>query len=145
MISLDLSGKRALVTGDTRGLGYAMAVRLAQAGAVVGVSGRSQASVATAVTGLRGEVADGTFVGVVPDVGTDDGAQSALDQFPGVDILVNNIGIYQSGNVLSTPENVWAEHYDANVLTGVRLTRRALPGMLGRKWGRCCLSPVMPR
>ena len=136
MISLDLRGKRSLVTGATRGLGFTMAARLAQAGAVVGVNGRSQSSDASAVTELRALVTDGTFVGVVADVGTDEGAQSAIDQFPDADILINNIGIYHPGDVYSTPESVWADHYDANVLTGVRMTRRVLGPMLRRQWGR---------
>lgn len=136
MINLDLRGKRALVTGATRGLGYAMAARLAQAGAVVGVNGRSEATVTKAVDDLRRDHPDLSFVAVVADLGRDDGALVALDQFPDPDILVNNIGVYQSGSVLDTAESVWAEHFDANVLTGVRITRGVLPRMLERRWGR---------
>ncbi|WP_426321720.1 SDR family NAD(P)-dependent oxidoreductase [Microbacterium sp. E-13] len=136
MISLDLGGKRALVTGATRGLGFAMATRLAQAGALVGVNGRSAQSVTTALRDLRDAVPDGTFVGVVADLASEEGAASAVEQFPDADILINNIGIYHAGEVLDTPASVWADHYDANVLTGVRITRNVLPGMLARRWGR---------
>lgn len=136
MISLDLRGKKALVTGATRGLGYAMAIRLAQAGAVVGVNGRSAESVAAAVDELRRDQPGLSFVEVVADLGSDDGASAALAQFPKPDILVNNIGVSQPGSVLHTADRIWAEHYDANVLTGVRITRQALPGMLEQGWGR---------
>jgi NAD(P)-dependent dehydrogenase (short-subunit alcohol dehydrogenase family) len=136
MIALDLRGKRALVTGATRGLGFAIAMRLAQAGAVVGVNGRSRASVDEAVRDLCGAVPSGLFIGVVSDLATDAGAASVLDQFSDIDILVNNIGIYHSGEVLDTESSTWAEHFDVNVLTGVRITRLAIPGMLARGWGR---------
>nr|WP_137845448.1 SDR family oxidoreductase [Microbacterium sp. 2FI] len=133
---LDLREKRALVTGATRGLGFAMATRLAQAGAVVGVNGRSPDSVATALRDLRDAVPDGLFVGVVADLTGEEGAAAAVEQFPDVDILVNNIGVYQAGDVFDTPAFVWADHFDANVLTGVRITRQVLPAMIARRWGR---------
>nr|WP_100809746.1 SDR family oxidoreductase [Microbacterium sp. BR1] len=135
-MSLDLRGRRALVTGSTRGLGFAMAARLAEAGACVGVNGRSVDSVESALEKLRELVPNAEFDGVVADLVSIDAARAVERQFPNIDILVNNVGVYQVGDALSTSDQVWADHFDTNVLTGVRMTQVALPGMLERGWGR---------
>ena len=95
------------MTGASEGLGQAMAARLAQAGAVVGVCDLSQASVATIVSELRSELPDCDFIGVVDDLSTDHGAGSALKQFLEPDILVNNAAFRHAADVLETQEALW--------------------------------------
>ncbi|GAA3843485.1 SDR family NAD(P)-dependent oxidoreductase [Amycolatopsis tucumanensis] len=133
---LDLSGKTALVTGSTQGIGAAIVLGLARAGARVAVNGRSADKVTKAIEQLTAEVPDAQVVPVVADIASEQGARDALDQLPRADILVNNLGIFGSADPLEISDDEWRRYFEVNVLAAVRLTRAYLPGMTERGWGR---------
>ena len=135
-MKIDLSGKTAIVTGSTAGIGYAIAKGLAQAGADVVVNGRTAAAVEEAVAKLTSEVAQANFRGVAADVGSADGCAALVAAQPSVDILVNNVGIYGPQDFFEIPDDEWTRFFEVNVMSGVRLSRAYLPGMVQRHWGR---------
>jgi NAD(P)-dependent dehydrogenase (short-subunit alcohol dehydrogenase family) len=134
-MQIDLSGRTALVTGSTQGIGRVIAERLADAGATTWVNGRTAERVAGVVEALR--AAGGRRVeGVGADVGTAAGAEAVRRALPEVDILVNNLGIFEPRPVLEIDDAEWQRFWEVNVLSGIRLTRAYLPGMRERGWGR---------
>lgn len=133
---IDLSGKTALISGSTKGIGYAIARHLARAGADVIVNGRTSSGVDHAVGSLRGEVPEANVTGATADVGTPDGCDALVASVPSVDILINNVGIFGPRDFFETPDATWMEFFDVNVMSGVRLSRAYLPGMVEREWGR---------
>ena len=130
-MNIDLSGKTALVTGSTQGIGLAIAQGLAQAGARVAVNGRTRSRVDDAAAQIQGDV-----IGVTADVTVDDGVAALLGQLPSVDILVNNLGIFEAVPAREITDDQWRRYFDVNVLTAVRLIRSYLPGMVEKGWGR---------
>lgn len=132
-MNIDLQGKRAIVTGSTLGIGFAIAKGLAAAGAEVIVNGRKAAAVDAAVKALQ---ATGTVSGVVADLGTAEGCAALVKAVPHADILVNNVGIYGPGDFFETDDEVWQTYFDVNVMSGVRLSRAYLPAMAAQGWGR---------
>lgn len=136
MIAIDLTGKTALVTGSGQGIGLAIAVGLARAGADVVVNARSQGSIDTAVAEVLQQVPEASVRGVAADLATDEGSAALLVGVPTVDVLVNNLGIFGSADPLTISDDEWRRYFEVNVLTGVRLTRAYLPGMIERGWGR---------
>lgn len=130
-MDLQLKNKNALVTGSTKGIGYAIAQVLAQEGANVIVNGRSKESTQAAAQSI-GHGARG----IAADVSTSKGCTELLDKAGQIDILVNNAGIFEPKEFAEIPDDDWERFYQVNVMSGVRLTRVVLPGMLERNWGR---------
>ena len=130
-MDLQLKGKRALVTGSTAGIGFAIARTLAHEGAAVIVNGRTQA----AVDRTRGEIGGGVD-GFAGDVGSADVATALVAAFPDVDILVNNMGIFEPKPFDDIPDDDWRRLFEANVMSGIRLARMYLPRMRRLDWGR---------
>ncbi|MGA5895651.1 SDR family NAD(P)-dependent oxidoreductase [Streptomyces venetus] len=135
-MQIDLKGRTALVTGSTQGIGAAIAAGLARAGARVGVNGRSPQRVRDAVERMRGEAPGADLVPVAADVTTEEGAGQAVDSLGQVDVLVNNLGVFEAADPLTISDEEWRRYFDVNVLSAVRLTRLVLPGMTERGWGR---------
>jgi NAD(P)-dependent dehydrogenase (short-subunit alcohol dehydrogenase family) len=131
-----LKGKSAVVSGSTAGIGFAIAAALAAEGAHVIVNGRTEARVATALQNLRQLVKGADVRGVSADLGTAQGVAAFLQQIPEADILVNNLGIFEIKLFLEIPDSDWLRFFEVNVLSGVRLSRHYLPGMLKKNWGR---------
>ncbi|MCP2163524.1 SDR family NAD(P)-dependent oxidoreductase [Goodfellowiella coeruleoviolacea] len=135
-MQIDLSGRTALVTGSTAGIGYATAEALARAGAEVVVNGRDADRVAGAVDALREATGSPKLRGVAADVATAAGAASLVAEVPDVDVLVNNAGIFSATPVFEIPDAEWQRFFEVNVLSGVRLARHYTPRMVERGWGR---------
>jgi NAD(P)-dependent dehydrogenase (short-subunit alcohol dehydrogenase family) len=135
-MNIDLSGKTALVTGSTSGIGHAIAKGLAATGASVVVNGRTQAKVDAAAAALAKAVAGAKVRGLAADVSTAAGCKALAAALPQVDILINNAGIFEPKGFLDIPDEDWSRFFDVNVMSGVRLARAYLPDMLKRNWGR---------
>lgn len=134
-VIIDLTGKTALVTGSTQGIGLAIAKGLAQSGARVVVNGRTAARVDEAADELR-STTGGDVLGIAADVTTAEGVEGLVDQLPAVDVLVNNLGIFGAAPAREISDDEWRRYFDVNVLSAVRLIRTYLPGMAERGWGR---------
>ncbi len=135
-MKIDLSGKTALVTGSTAGIGYGIAKGLAAAGADVALNGRSPATVDAAVKKLAAEVSGSKVRGIAADVSTSAGCKALVAALPDVDILVNNAGIYGAKDFFEIPDEDWSRIFEVNVMSGVRMARAYMKGMLKRNWGR---------
>lgn len=135
-MKIDLSGKSAIVTGSTGGIGLAIAAGLVQAGASVTVVGRSQATVDAALATLRDQGAGDGASGVVADPGTAEGCSALVAARPDTDILVNNLGIYGAREFFDIDDALWDRYWQVNVMSGVRLGRHYARGMRERGWGR---------
>ncbi|TQL24434.1 NAD(P)-dependent dehydrogenase (short-subunit alcohol dehydrogenase family) [Streptomyces sp. SLBN-134] len=135
-VHIDLTGRTALVTGSTQGIGAAIAAGLARAGARVAVNGRSAERVRAHAAALEREVPGADVVPVAADVTTEAGAEQVAGALPRVDVLVNNLGVFGSADPLEITDDEWRRYFEVNVLAAVRLTRLFLPGMTGRGWGR---------
>jgi NAD(P)-dependent dehydrogenase (short-subunit alcohol dehydrogenase family) len=135
-MKIDLSGKTALVTGSTAGIGYGIAKGLAATGATVVINGRSQDKVDAAVKKLTAEVSGSKVRGIAADVATAAGCKSLIAAQLDVDILVNNTGIYGAKDFFDISDEDWTRIYETNVMSGVRLSRAYMKGMLKRNWGR---------
>jgi NAD(P)-dependent dehydrogenase (short-subunit alcohol dehydrogenase family) len=133
---IDLRAKTALVTGSTSGIGHAIANGLALAGADVVVNGRTEAKVDAAVAALAKAVPGSKVRGVAADVSTAAGCNTLVAALPDVDILVNNAGIFEPKGFFDIADDDWSRFFEVNVMSGVRLSRAYLPGMLKRNWGR---------
>lgn len=135
-MNIDLSGKVALVTASTGGIGLAIATGLAQSGAEVILNGRSEASTAKAKEALL-KAAPGAHVRTaIADLSSAAGVEALLSHAADADILVNNAGIYGPQDFYETSDESWENYWQTNVMSGVRLARALLPGMVKKGWGR---------
>ncbi len=135
-MNLGLQGKQAVVTGSTAGIGLAIAAVLAEEGVRVLINGRTEARVAAALDAIRQRCKSADVSGIAGDLGNSEGVAQFIEQVPETDILVNNLGIFEPKPFLEIPDADWIRFFAVNVLSGVRLTRHFLPGMLRKKWGR---------
>ena len=135
-MNIDLKGKTALVTGSTSGIGHAIVKGLAVAGANVVVNGRTQAKVDTAVAAVAKAAPGSKIAGVAADVSTAAGCDKLVEMLPDMDVLINNAGIFEPKGFFDIADDDWSRFFEVNVMSGVRLSRAYLPGMLKRNWGR---------
>ena len=134
-MELELKNKLALVSGSTAGIGFAIAQTLAREGAMVIVNGRTQAAVDEAVTAIERETGN-QALGFAGDLSKADVAETLAARYPNVEILVNNLGIFEPKEFEDIPDADWMRFFDVNVLSGVRLSRLFLPAMRQGNWGR---------
>lgn len=135
-MDLQLTGKRALITGSTAGIGFAIASRLAAEGAEVIINGRSRSGVSAAVARLIEAVPGARVSGVAADLSGAAGCEALVASCPDVDILVNNLGIFDPRPFEEIQDIEWFDFFETNVMSGVRLSRAYLPAMKSRDWGR---------
>lgn len=135
-MDLHLSNKTALITGSTKGIGFAIATQLATEGARVILNGRSQTSIDEAVRRIHEEVPGACVEVFAGDLSTEQAAAELFNRFPSVDILINNLGIFEPKAFEEIPDADWRRFFEVNVLSGVRLSRSYLPGMKKNNWGR---------
>jgi NAD(P)-dependent dehydrogenase (short-subunit alcohol dehydrogenase family) len=131
-----LAGKRALITGSTAGIGFAAAEELLREGASVIVNGRTAARVESAIEQLKRAVPGADVQGVAADLATAEGCAHVTVLHPSVDVLVNNMGIFEPKAFEAITDAEWLHFFEANVLSGVRLSRHYVNGMRQRDWGR---------
>jgi 3-oxoacyl-[acyl-carrier protein] reductase len=135
-MDLGLSQQTALVTGSSGGIGLGIAASLAREGATVIISGRSEASVRSAIETIGQRVPSAKLIPLVSDTGTASGCAAAIAAHPDVDILVNNLGIYEAVGFFDETDEAWQRLFEVNIMSGVRLSRHYLRGMLTRNRGR---------
>jgi NAD(P)-dependent dehydrogenase (short-subunit alcohol dehydrogenase family) len=135
-MDLKLTGKIALVTGSTAGIGLAIAKSLAIEGAYVYVNGRTQKRVDAAMAAIRSHTANTRVNGIAADFSGPAGAETVTTKLPVVDVLVNNVGIFEPKPFTEIPDEDWYRLFEVNVMSGVRLARHYLAGMLKKNLGR---------
>ena len=135
-MNLELEGKKILVTGSTAGIGFAIAGTLAREGASVVITGRTQQRVDNAIESIRKEIRDAKISGIAVDLATPDGISRCLEASPAVDVLVNNVGVYEPKPFEQITDNDWHAIIEVNFMSGVRLSRHYLPRMKAANWGR---------
>jgi NAD(P)-dependent dehydrogenase (short-subunit alcohol dehydrogenase family) len=135
-VNLQLQNRRALVSGSTAGIGFAIAQALANEGASVVVNGRSAERVGDAVEKIRAGGATGDVTAFAADLSTRAGVDALVGQIPSVDILINNLGMYEPKPFEQITDEDWLHIFEVNVLSGIRLSRAYLPGMKKQNWGR---------
>jgi NAD(P)-dependent dehydrogenase (short-subunit alcohol dehydrogenase family) len=135
-MKIDLSGHRAIISGSTAGIGFAVATGLARAGAAVVINGRSEAGTFDAVRRLSRLVPTASIDGVDADLGSAACVDYFASKAGNADILVNNLGIYEAKPFLDISDALWRQIFDVNVMSGVRLCRHYFPKMLASNWGR---------
>ena len=131
-----LQGKRALVTGSTAGIGFATALSLAREGAHVTVNGRTPSRVDSAARKLQREIPGAIVTGIAADLGCAAGCQTLIGQLPEVDVLINNLGMFEPKPFEQITDEDWTRIFETNVLSGIRLARHYVGGMRARNWGR---------
>jgi len=135
-VDLKLTGRVALVTGSTAGIGFSIAQSLASEGADVYVNGRTQQRVDAAMAAIRSRAGAGKVDGIAADFSGPAGAEAVIAKLPAVDVLVNNVGIFEPKPFTEIPDADWHRFFEVNVMSGVRLARHYLGGMLKKNWGR---------
>jgi len=135
-VDLELRGKLAFVSGSTAGIGMAIASRLAREGAEVVINGRTEERVGEAIAQIKKDSRDANIRGIAADLGNANGCEEVVRQLPRVDILVNNVGIFEPKPFAKITDEDWEKFFAVNVMSGVRLSRAYLPPMKERNWGR---------
>ncbi|OON40152.1 oxidoreductase [Izhakiella australiensis] len=135
-MKIELTGRRALVTGSTAGIGFAIAEGLALAGASVVINGRGEERVSSALQALRSRNPDGDFSGVAADLSTAEGSAKLTGLVQDTDILINNLGTAHLNGFFEQQDSEWLDLFQLNVMSGVRTARYYLPAMMNRGWGR---------
>jgi NAD(P)-dependent dehydrogenase (short-subunit alcohol dehydrogenase family) len=135
-MDLQLNGKRALITGSTLGIGFAIARALAEEGAHITLNGRTEGKVREAQQRIVTEIPKGKIAGVAADLSSADGVTRIIEACPEIDILVNNVGIFEPRAFEQISDADWLRFFEVNVMSGVRLSRHYLPQMKDRNWGR---------
>lgn len=135
-MDLQLGNKRALVSGSSAGIGFAIAQALAREGASVVINGRTAERVQGAIKKIRDSGAKGELIASTADLASREGVETLLRQVPNVDILVNNLGIYEPKSFDQITDEDWERIFEVNVMSGIRLSRAYLPGMRKQNWGR---------
>ncbi len=135
-MQIDLAGTMAIVTGSTTGIGHAIALGLARSGAEVVLNGRDAARTDEAVARLKAALPQARARGLAADVSTAQGYAALVEAAPDADILINNAGVFGLKDFFATTDDEWHDFFDVNVMSGVRLSRACLAGMLKRGWGR---------
>jgi NAD(P)-dependent dehydrogenase (short-subunit alcohol dehydrogenase family) len=133
---IDLTGKHAIVSGSTSGIGFAIAQGLAASGATVVINGRNQTSVNAALSRLAAILPKAKLEGIAADLSQADGVAAFVARAQATDILVNNLGIFEPKPFDAITDADWHRLFETNVMSGVRLSRHYLPGMVKRGWGR---------
>lgn len=135
-MNLELNNKTALVSGSTKGIGFAIASQLAAEGARVIVNGRSDKGVVSALEQIREALPESKLDGFAADLSEAKAVEDLLERFPAIDILVNNLGIFEPKPFDKIADEDWRRFFEVNVLSGVRLSRAYVSGMMQRNWGR---------
>ncbi|MGM1530868.1 SDR family NAD(P)-dependent oxidoreductase [Bacillus cereus group sp. BceL215] len=133
---MQLKGKTALVTGSTAGIGKAIATSLVAEGATVLINGRREENVNQTINEIRAQYPEAILQPVVADLGTEQGCKNVIEKYPEVDILINNLGIFEPVEYFDIPDEDWFKLFEVNIMSGVRLTRSYLKKMIERKEGR---------
>ncbi|MBW2960313.1 SDR family NAD(P)-dependent oxidoreductase [Mesonia aestuariivivens] len=131
-----LKNKKVFISGSTKGIGFATAKTLAQEGAEVIINGRSQKRIDEAILKLKNEVKNAKIAGIACDFSKKDEIDSLIKEIGQVDILINNVGVFNPKDFFEIPDEEWQSFYEINVLSGVRLSRAFLPKMISNDWGR---------
>ena len=135
-MNLQLDGKKTLVTGSTAGIGFAITRALAREGASVAITGRTQQRVDNAIEDIRNEIRNAKITGMAIDLATPGGISKYIQAAPAIDILVNNLGVYEPKPFEQITDDAWREIIETNFMSGVRLSRYYLPRMKAANWGR---------
>jgi NAD(P)-dependent dehydrogenase (short-subunit alcohol dehydrogenase family) len=135
-MDLQLTNKTALVSGSTGGIGFAITTLLAAEGARVIVNGRGESRISEALGKIRAQYPAALLESFAGDLATESATAELTKRFPAVDILINNLGIFEPKPFAEIPDDDWRRFFEVNVLSGVRLSRAYLPGMLKQNWGR---------
>ncbi|MEC0125123.1 SDR family NAD(P)-dependent oxidoreductase [Paenibacillus pabuli] len=147
-MKLNLEGKTALVTGSTAGIGKAIATGLAAEGATIVINGRREEKVQATITEIQSRYPHANLQPAVYDLGTEQGCQKIIEEYPEVDILINNLGIFEPKEYFDIPDEDWFRFFEVNMMSGVRLTRIYLKKMIQKKEGRVIFiaseAAVMP-
>lgn len=147
-MQLSLQGKKALVTGATSGIGKAIAMSLVAEGATVIINGRREEKVHQTIKEIQGKSPDAILHSVVADLGTVQGCQKVMEKYPEVNILINNLGIFEPVEYFDIPDEDWFKLFETNIMSGVRLTRHYLKQMIQEKEGKVIIigseAAIMP-
>ena len=135
-MDLKIANKIALITGSTKGIGFASAKKLASEGASVIINGRNKKNVEDAILRIQNEVKNANVLGIVADLGTKEGCDKLIQEVLHIDILINNLGIFEPKEFTKITDDDWLTMFTTNVMSGFRLSRHYFPLLLEQNWGR---------